>query len=87
MRQIALAAGSRCVRGSDTVAGANRVPGDNANLTSRGAVCTPKLRLAQKSATLTAALKQALALVECKTLDHIVVAGEKTTSFAERGLL
>jgi DNA repair protein RadC len=36
---------------------------------------------------LTQALKQVLALVECKTLDHIVVAGEKTTSFAERGLL
>ena len=36
---------------------------------------------------LTQTLKQALALVECKTLDHFVVAGEKTTSFAERGLL
>ena len=36
---------------------------------------------------LTQALKQALALVDCRTLDHIVVAGEKTTSFAERGLL
>lgn len=36
---------------------------------------------------LTQALKQALSLVECKTLDHLVVSGEKTTSFAERGLL
>jgi DNA repair protein RadC len=36
---------------------------------------------------LTCALKLALALVDCKTLDHLVVAGEKTTSFAERGLL
>jgi hypothetical protein len=29
---------------------------------------------------LTAALKQALAMVDCKVLDHFVVAGEKTTS-------
>ena len=36
---------------------------------------------------LTTALQQALALVDCRTLDHIVVAAEKTTSFAERGLL
>src|SRR5207237_763161 len=36
---------------------------------------------------LTQALKQALALIECKTLDHFIVAGEKTTSFAERGIL
>ena len=36
---------------------------------------------------LTASLKQALALVACKTLDHFVVGGNKTISFAERGLL
>lgn len=36
---------------------------------------------------LTQTLRQALSLVDCKTLDHFVVAGEKTTSFAERGLL
>ena len=36
---------------------------------------------------LTAALKQALALVDIRVLDHIIVASEKTTSFAERGLL
>lgn len=36
---------------------------------------------------LTQTLKQALALVECRTLDHFVVAGSHTTSFAERGLL
>lgn len=36
---------------------------------------------------LTQTLKQALALVEIKTLDHFIVAGSKTISFAERGLL
>jgi DNA repair protein RadC len=36
---------------------------------------------------LTQRLKQALALVDVRTLDHIVVAGSTTTSFAERGLL
>jgi DNA repair protein RadC len=36
---------------------------------------------------LTQALKQALALVDVRTLDHFVVAGGGVTSFAERGLL
>jgi DNA repair protein RadC len=36
---------------------------------------------------LTQALKQALALVEIRTLDHFVVAGSRIVSFAERGLL
>ena len=36
---------------------------------------------------LTAALRQALALVEVKVLDHFVVAGTSLTSFAERGFL
>jgi DNA repair protein RadC len=36
---------------------------------------------------LTQALKQALSLVEIKTLDHFIVAGTRTVSFAERGLL
>jgi DNA repair protein RadC len=36
---------------------------------------------------LTQALKQALALVDIRTLDHFVVAGGLLTSFAERGLL
>jgi len=36
---------------------------------------------------LTQALKQALALVDIRTLDHFVVAGASVTSFAERGLL
>ncbi len=36
---------------------------------------------------LTQTLKQALSLVEIKTLDHFVVAGTRTVSFAERGLL
>ncbi|MFW7342261.1 DNA repair protein RadC [Pollutimonas sp. H1-120] len=36
---------------------------------------------------LTAHLKQALTLMDIRMLDHIVVAGQKTTSFAERGLL
>jgi len=36
---------------------------------------------------LTQALRQALALVDIRTLDHFVVAGGRITSFAERGLL
>ncbi|MCO7486992.1 RadC family protein [Stenotrophomonas maltophilia] len=36
---------------------------------------------------LTTRLRQALALVDVRTLDHIVVAGSQATSFAERGLL
>jgi DNA repair protein RadC len=36
---------------------------------------------------LTQALKQALALVDIRTLDHFVIAGGCLTSFAERGLL
>jgi DNA repair protein RadC len=36
---------------------------------------------------LTNALKQALALIDVRVLDHIVVAGNSTESFAERGLL
>lgn len=36
---------------------------------------------------LTQALKQALALVDVKVLDHFIVAGNSALSFAERGLL
>jgi DNA repair protein RadC len=36
---------------------------------------------------LTQALRQALALVDIRTLDHFVVAGARLVSFAERGLL
>src|SRR4030095_2054065 len=36
---------------------------------------------------LTQALKQALALVDTRVLDHFVVAGSQLVSFAERGLL
>ncbi|QQB33101.1 DNA repair protein RadC [Achromobacter deleyi] len=36
---------------------------------------------------LTRQLKAALELVDVRTLDHIIVAGSATTSFAERGLL
>jgi len=36
---------------------------------------------------LTQSLKQALALVDVKVLDHFIVAGTKTLGFAERGLL
>jgi DNA repair protein RadC len=36
---------------------------------------------------LTQALKQALALVDVRTLDHFVVAGGRVVSFAERGLI
>jgi DNA repair protein RadC len=32
-------------------------------------------------------IKQALALVDIKVLDHLIVAGGETTSFAERGLM
>lgn len=37
--------------------------------------------------TLTQALKQSLALVDCKVLDHFVVGAGSAMSFAERGLL
>ncbi|EIU4871253.1 RadC family protein [Pseudomonas aeruginosa] len=37
--------------------------------------------------TLTERLKQALGLVDVRVLDHVIVAGGDTTSFAERGLL
>jgi DNA repair protein RadC len=36
---------------------------------------------------LTIALKQALALIDVKVLDHFVVGGDSAMSFAERGLL
>jgi DNA repair protein RadC len=36
---------------------------------------------------LTRALKDALALIEVRVLDHLIVAGNATVSFAERGLL
>jgi DNA repair protein RadC len=36
---------------------------------------------------LTSSLKQALALVDVRVLDHFIVAGSTTLSFAERGLL
>ena len=36
---------------------------------------------------LTTALKQALALIDCRTLDHFVVGGTNITGFAERELL
>ena len=36
---------------------------------------------------LTSSLKQALALVDVKVLDHFIVAGHETLSFVERGLL
>lgn len=36
---------------------------------------------------ITSTLKQALALVDIRTLDHFVVAGRETVSFAQRGLL
>ena len=37
--------------------------------------------------TLTRSLKQALGLVDIRVLDHIIVAGSKTFSFAEHGVL
>ena len=36
---------------------------------------------------LTQSLKQALALVDVKVLDHFIVAGSSALSFAERGLI
>ena len=36
---------------------------------------------------LTSTLKQALALIDVKVIDHFIIAGAKTLSFAERGLL
>ena len=36
---------------------------------------------------LTQRLKEALGLMEVRTLDHIIVAGSDTVSFAERGLI
>lgn len=37
--------------------------------------------------TLTKILKDALALVDVKTLDHLIIAGNSYVSFAERGLI
>ncbi len=37
--------------------------------------------------SLTQALKTALALVDCKVLDHMIVGGSNVMSFAERGLI
>ena len=36
---------------------------------------------------LTSALKASLALVDVKVLDHLIIAGERVMSFAERGLI
>ncbi|MOA64523.1 hypothetical protein D3C78_1905990 [compost metagenome] len=41
----------------------------------------------QADKVLTQHLKDALALVDVRTLDHIIVGGEAATSFAEQGLL
>ena len=41
----------------------------------------------QADQLLTTSLKQALALVDIKVLDHFIVAGGSTLSFSERGLL
>jgi DNA repair protein RadC len=41
----------------------------------------------QADRMLTDRLKQALALVDVRVLDHIIVAGNATVSFAERGWL
>lgn len=41
----------------------------------------------QADELITSRLKDALALIDVRTLDHIIVGGDKTTSFAERGLL
>ena len=41
----------------------------------------------QADRVLTQRLKEALTLVEVRTLDHVIVAGANTVSFAEHGLL
>ncbi|MEB2400808.1 MAG: DNA repair protein RadC [Alcaligenaceae bacterium] len=41
----------------------------------------------QADRVLTQRLKDALAIVEVRSLDHIIVAGTETVSFAERGVL
>jgi DNA repair protein RadC len=41
----------------------------------------------QADRQITQRLKEALALVDVRTLDHVIVAGSDTTSFAERGLI
>lgn len=41
----------------------------------------------QADQLLTAALKQALGMVDVRVLDHFIIAGRDTLSFAERGLL
>jgi DNA repair protein RadC len=46
-------------------------------------VCEPS----RADELLTQALKQALALVDVKVLDHFLVAGSAVMSFAERGLV
>ena len=46
-------------------------------------VCEPS----KADEMLTTALKQALALVDVRVLDHFVVAGNQTMSFAERGMI
>ena len=47
--------------------------------------CAPEP--SQADQLLTIALKQALALIDVRVLDHFIVAGRDTTSFAEKGLL
>ena len=58
----------------------------------RGHLCAqPSVRAwpqpSQADELLTRNLKEALALVDVKVLDHFIVAGHQTLSFAERGLL
>jgi DNA repair protein RadC len=45
------------------------------------------LAQSQSDSILTDALKQALALVDVRVLDNFVVAGNKTLSFVERGMI
>ncbi|RIK37652.1 MAG: DNA repair protein RadC [Chloroflexi bacterium] len=41
----------------------------------------------QADELITLRLREALALIDVRTLDHIIVGGDRTTSLAERGLL
>ena len=54
----------------------------------RGAdLVLPAFEPSRADELLTSNLKQALSLVDVRVLDHLIVAGSSTVSFAERGLL
>ncbi len=56
-------------------------------LLERGADALSDAESSQSDQLLTDVLKQALALVDVRVLDHFIVAGAGCLSFAEKGLL